>query len=103
MNFEPHQAFQLSSPMLRERGDTVLRECPTGYVLRNAPYVYRAINAQNHAEAGALNPMDLSCWARDAMSVVASERARLMDAEREHKRQQADAAHANAVLRSARG
>jgi hypothetical protein len=73
-------AFRFSSVQLLEKGKPlVMRECPVGMIIREAPYVYDAIRMQTHMENGALSPLDLSPWARSAASVVSSERARLRE------------------------
>lgn len=98
MDYKPRQAFRLTSPLLNESDDAVIRECPTGHVLRNAPHVYRAIAAQNYVESGAVNPFTLSPWAQAAMQVVGSERTRLMELERQRKQADRDRMHSRAAL-----
>lgn len=85
MDYEGNKAFRFTSALMVELGTDVLRECPTGYVLRNAPYIYRAIAAASHVENGAVDPYTLSHWAREAIGVVGSERARLREIENENR------------------
>jgi len=85
MSQEGKEAFRISSPLLNERGMSVVRECPTGMILRETPYVYRAIEAQGHIENGAISPYVLSHWGRETASIVSSERARLREIERENQ------------------
>lgn len=70
-------AFRFTSPALKEE-DRLLRECPTGLVMRKTPYIYHAINAHNYAESGALNPLDSPPWAQQAFMVIGSEKGRLL-------------------------
>lgn len=96
---EGHEAFRISSPALQDDDACVLTECPTGYVLRNAPYVYDVINVHNYVENGALNPLELSWWARKALSVIGSEKARLREMDQERRRTQSDSKASLRVLR----
>ncbi len=100
MYYDGHKAFPLTSPMLHERGDNILRECPTGYVLREAPWVYRAIAASGHVENGAVDPYKLSSWAREAMTVVGSERTRLRAIEDENRSLDRDRVQGRRVLKA---
>jgi hypothetical protein len=81
-------AFRFTSPKLSEK-DSCLKECPIGVILREAPYVYSAIQAHAYAECGSFNPLESPHWLQQAISVVGSEKERLRqikDGERNLKR-----------------
>lgn len=42
--------FAFTSPMLQGDDDRVLRECPTGYLLREAPFIYDLLDALSVSE-----------------------------------------------------
>jgi hypothetical protein len=94
--------FRFTSPLLYERNAGVLRECPVGYVLRNAPHVNRAVNAQSYAENGALNPLDCPTWLQQAMTVVSSERTRLREMKDTGASGKSDSNYGQRVLRGRR-
>lgn len=72
--------FRFSSPSLLEDGEPlVIKECPVGLVIREAPYVFQAIRIANYVENGAVNPLELSPWTQQAIAIVSSERARLRE------------------------
>ena len=102
MNYDGQQAFTLTSPMMHDAGEHIIRECPTGRVLRESPSAYRAISVSVHVENGSVNPMTLSHWARESIGVVGSERARLRSLEDENRKLDADRAHGRRVLKVAR-
>lgn len=89
-------AFRFSSPDLREE-DRILRECPVGAVLREAPYVYGAINAHAYAENGAFNPLESPLWLQAALRIVGSEKARHLEAKMEEDRVKRDSKRGMAV------
>jgi len=68
--------FRSTSPMLDNTPEAMLRECPVGRVIRSGPHVYDALGAASHVENGAVDPYSLSAWAREAVTIVLSERAR---------------------------
>ena len=71
------QVFRSTSPRLACGGRPgELRECPVGYVLREAPYVYKAITAATHIENGASDPTAVPTWLQGMVVAVSSERAR---------------------------
>lgn len=86
--------------MLHEAGESIIRECPTGYVLREAPQVYKAIAATAYVENGAVNPYTLSHWAQEAMSVVGSEKSRLRAIEDENRKLDRDKAYGRHALKA---
>ena len=100
MNIDGNKAFTLTSPMMHEAGESILRECPTGYVLRNAPHVYRATTVAAHVENGAVNPYTLSHWARETMMVVSSEKARLRAIEDENRQLARDSVQGRRSLKA---
>jgi hypothetical protein len=91
--------FRSTSPQLLVNGKPgELRECPVGRVLREAPYVYKALGAQACVENGSLNPLTAPTWLQEAMRVVAAERARLRELATPDRTGEADAAHARRVV-----
>jgi len=65
-----------------------------GMILRETPHIFSAIAIANDIENGALSTLDVSPWARMAVSVVAGERSRLREEERESRTQKTDSKHA---------
>lgn len=102
MDYEGQQAFTLTSPLMHDVGEHIIRECPTGRVLRESPSVYRAISIAVHVENGSTDPMHLSHWSREAIGVVGSERARLRALEDENRKLDRDRGHGRRVLRASR-
>lgn len=85
--------------MLKDGKPAELRECPVGLVLREAPYVYKAISFASHVENGATDPERAPSWVREMGGVVSSERARLRELKRDTERGSADAEYARRVSR----
>lgn len=78
--------FRSTSPLLAGTSAEILHECPVSLVLRGAPHVYEALGAASHIENGAIDPLTISAWGREAVRVVSSERARHVELrERERK------------------
>lgn len=77
---------------------TILKECPTGYVLRNAPHIYAVIKAYNYIESGSINPMDQSSWAQAAFNVIGSEKARLYELEQNKNQTRRDSEYGRRAL-----
>lgn len=92
-------AWRFTSPRLKD-DERILRECPVGAVLREAPYVYDAIAAESHAEAGAFDPSMKPTYLQDAIRVVSAERGRLWDIRREREKSKGDAAYGARVLKA---
>lgn len=96
--------FRFDSPVLqppkgsKDRGLSILYECPTGYLIREAPGIYSLIEAASRDEN--LSPADrekMSTVYHDASRIVRSERERLR-ARRDRQRTAAgDVAHGQAV------
>ena len=100
MDYEGNKAFILTSPMMHEAGEATIRECPTGRVLRESPHIYRAIHTAGHVENGSVNPFTLSHWAREAMMVVSSERARLREIEQQNRQLERDRVQGRRALKA---
>ena len=81
-----------TSPHLEE-SDRILRECPIGAVLREAPHVYDAIRASNAVESGAMNPIDAPIYLQHALSVIISERDRLWRMRDDERKSKSDSSH----------
>ena len=75
-----------------------LRECPVGIVLREAPYIYDAINSWQYVDSGALNPLVSPSWLREILRVVGSEKARLHELRDRPNQGAADAEYGRRVL-----
>jgi len=74
-----------TSPLLQISCD--LHECPTGYLLREAPWVWDAIEAAGLAENA--TPTEWARqgrWYQHCVRLVVSERARLVAEKRENER-----------------
>ena len=85
--------------LLRQGKPDEIRECPVGLVLREAPYLYNAINATTHVENGASDPTKVPVWLQEIMKVASAERFRLHDLERATKtRGTSDAEYARQVV-----
>lgn len=91
-------AWRFTSPRLSKE-DSILRECPVGAVLREAPYVYDAIAAEGYAEAGAFDPTTRPLYLQQAIAVIGSERGRLFEARRARERASSDAEYGARVLK----
>ena len=84
----PVAATRFTSPLL---ADTVLYECPTGYVLREAPWAYDVLEAAALAEnASPAEWAGLPRWYQHATRLVRSEQARLRELEAEARRAASD-------------
>lgn len=68
--------YRTTSPMLAKTPAAMLRECPVSVVLRETPHAYEALAVASHVENGGTDPLKLSSWAREAISIVSAERAR---------------------------
>jgi hypothetical protein len=68
------------------QSDPLLYECPTGYVLREARWVYDVIDTVNRLDACSPREwMGLPLWFRHAARLVSSERSRLRDEDRKQE------------------
>lgn len=95
---EGRQAFRFASPMLDAK-DRILRECPVGRVLREAPQTYQVLRAASHGTEGGPQVLRESRYFQQVAAIVASERARLSELEHAQRQAGGDAAHAARVLR----
>jgi hypothetical protein len=77
------QPFRFTSPLLQSERDQILRECPTGYLLREAPHTFDTLEAASLVENAA--PTDLRRMSRyllDSSRIRSSELHRLHDLRR---------------------
>jgi hypothetical protein len=95
---EGEMAFRFTSPALNKEGPFILRECPLGYVLRAAPYLFDAISAQSLLESGAFDLLRSPMWLQRICRVIGSEKARLFDAKQKDQQTKRDAKIAQGVL-----
>lgn len=91
--------FRFTSPILHEFGDgsDTLRECPTGRVLREAPWVFDVVNACGDG----LSRLDLLRWPRRMQRLVAvasSEDYRLRRLEDQRRKSKRDAEYGRSLL-----
>jgi hypothetical protein len=92
--------FRSTSLLLADHGKPAeLRECPVGRVLREAPYVYKAISHATHVANGATDPANAPSWLQGLTQVVLSERARLRELNQDKDRGASDAEQARRVMR----
>lgn len=100
--------FKFDSPALqpapgaKDKGLSILYECPTGYTLRESPWVYNVIAATNHDEN--LSPADadrMSAYYHAAAQLVHAERARLRE-RRDRRRAGSNDAAYGAKVRAGR-
>ena len=93
------RVFRSTSPSLLCDGKPgELRECPVGLVLREAPYVYKAISAASHVDNGSSDPTAAPTWLQSMMRVVGSERARHRELKDKNRTTAGDADHARQVV-----
>jgi hypothetical protein len=83
--------------MLRPE-DSILRECPVGAILREAPQVYECIAAYSFVENGALDPRHESQWLQDGIRIVSAEKSRLQDVKDSQRKSKQDADYTRTVL-----
>lgn len=93
-----NQAFRFASPLLDAK-DRILRECPVGRVLREAPQTYQVLRAVSQGTEGGPSLLRESRYFQQVAGIVASERARLSELEHAQRQSGGDAAHAARVLR----
>ena len=74
---EGQMGFRTSSPLLHEKGQFLLRECPIGLVLREAPYIYEMLNLGPYVDSGNMGPRDLPRTTQRVLAVSSNERERL--------------------------
>jgi hypothetical protein len=91
-------AWRFTSPRL-SKDDSILRECPVGAVLREAPHVYDAIAAESYVESGAIDPTTRPMYLQQAIAVISAERGRLHEIRRERERSASDASYGARVLK----
>ena len=90
--------FVYSSPILQSPEDRVLRECPTGKILREAPEIYSIIESARMVEA--LTPDGFHRQPRymqHAIRITSSESARLRELNRLEKTGFGDSAYGSRV------
>ena len=76
-------AMRFTSPLLM---DFVIYECPVGFVLREAPWAYDAIEATGTAEnCGPREWAQLPLWYKHCVRLVRSERERLRERQNENR------------------
>jgi hypothetical protein len=96
---EGESAFRFSSPLLNESGNEILRECPTGAVMRDAPWVYDVLGLYAYAEHGGFEIQRQPRWVQSALQVIGSEKERLRRLAESEKQGKGDAAYARRLVK----
>jgi hypothetical protein len=99
-NFEGEMVFRFTSQRLSPT-DQILRECPVGKVLSDAPWAYDAIYAETLAEHSGLQVLEQPKWLQSTIHVVASERARLREMAEKDRQLSRDAEYGKRLVRGA--
>lgn len=94
-----------TSPALQPTKDhpelNMLRECPVGLILRDAPYLYDVISIASAAEnVGPTEYARLPRYMQRAMTVVSAERSRLRELRDKQRQAERDAKYGARVVRS---
>lgn len=99
-------AWRFTSPRLQSEdnkpvpGLNLLEECPTGAILREAPYIYDAIAAHNGLESGAFDPTLKPRYLQECLRVIGAEKSRLWEMKQSQEKSATDAKYARRVLAS---
>jgi hypothetical protein len=96
-NYEERRVFPFTSPMLAPE-DRVLRECPVGRVLREAPHAYELIIAHSYSENTGLEILNYPRYLRQAFGVIGSEKERLRELSDKDRQAKADGKYGTAML-----
>lgn len=91
--------FRTSSPMLHGTELDIMRECPVGYLLREAPWAFDAVRAYVFAESAGFTVHQQSQWLQDAINIVSSEKERHRQLRQQSNQTKSDASYASRVLR----
>lgn len=84
--------------MLADSEDGRLYECPTGMLIRDAPWVFDAMRASSCAESAGFDVHRQSVWLQNAVGIVSSERERMRELKDTARKTKADAGYASRVL-----
>lgn len=101
-NWPEARVYRFTSPLLNEdedEADSMLRECPVGHVLREAPHVYDVLGLYRYAEHEGLRIQKQPRWLQTALRVVDSEKERLRKMSESDKQLKGDAAYAGRVAK----
>ena len=79
--------------------DRILRECPVGRVLREAPSTYAVLRAASYADQAGPSMLRESRYLQQIAGIVTSEKARLFELERKQQQAGGDAAFAARSLK----
>ncbi len=92
--------FVFSAPVLQAvESDRVLKECPTGFMMREAPWVFDAIDrAACYEQMGPTEFGRLSQFMQHAIRIYSSERARLIDLKARQEQARSDAKYASRMV-----
>lgn len=75
--------YRSSSLLLREMEEDKLYECPTGLIMREASYLWKALATVTEVENGSISLQDQSLWLQKVADVASSEKERHRRNERE--------------------
>jgi hypothetical protein len=85
--------------MLQGTDLDIMRECPVGYLLREAPWAFDAVRAYCCAESAGFTLHQQSQWLQDAVNIVGSEKERHRELRQQNQQTRQDAEYASRVLR----
>lgn len=91
--------FRFSAPVLQEtREDWLMEECPVGYTLREAPWVYQCLSLLSGADNSSVNELgQMPRFMVEALTLQRVAQARAIDDSRRQGQAQSDAAYGAAV------
>ena len=83
--------FRYTSPILVESGNDLLKECPVGKILREAPQTYDILDYSARIEATGVEEYSrLPRFMQQAIRLVSSERERLRELKEQKRKAAAD-------------
>lgn len=91
--------YRTSSPTLFGGPHGALRECPVGYLQREAPWVWDALAAAAYAENAGLEVLRQSAFLQQALRIIGSEKTRHRESAARVDRGKSDARHAKRMLK----
>lgn len=99
--------YRFTSPALqgksKDHDDSIMYECPVGYILREAPFVYDLLDAAVVTEHAGLDFLSSSRYLQHAVRLISSEKSRTSELRRSQSKQRSrgsrDSSYAAKVLR----
>lgn len=96
---EPRAVYRSTSPTLHDTPDDKLYECPVGYLLREAPWVFDIVHVAACCEHAGFDVLRQSAFTQCASRLVLSEVGRHRERRMAHRQAKSDAGYGAAVLR----